>query len=244
MSPQKPLFALLSFLLPFSAITRGQEPQAQPSLGDLARQVRKDKEKNGSPPKVVITDDTLSLGKGQKPPEGQGNATVYFVAVGDAQSSQISDLVAHYKAKFNIQIVVLAPMAVSKNDIDLNRRQLIAEEVIESLRRSYADRLKSNSAVLIGITSHDMYPRGEDWQFCFGWRDPDARIAVVSTARMNLHYPGEPANQADSTIRVRKMVTKDIGIMCFGMSPNHNPRSVLFDGILGIEELDQVTEDF
>jgi len=244
MSRKTPFFTLVIFFLPISTTTRAQEPQAQQSLGDLARQVRKDREKNSSQPKAVITEDTLSLGKGQKPPEGQGNATLYFVAVGDAPSSDISDLVAHYKAKLNIQSVVLSPMAVSKNDVDVNRRQLIAEEVIESLRRSYADHRKNNSAVLIGITSHDMYPRGEDWQFCFGWRDPGARIAVVSTARMNLHYPGEPTNQADSTIRLRKMVTKDIGIMYFGMSPNHNPRSVLFDGILGIEELDQVTEDF
>lgn len=240
MFQKKSLLTLLSLILPFSVAASAQEPQDQQSLGDLARQVRKDKEKNNAQPKAVITDDTLSQGKRRKAPD----APVYFVAVGDAPTSEISDLMGHYKAKFNIQSVALSPMAVPKNDIDLNRRQLIAEEVIESLRRAYSDRLQSNSAILIGITNHDMYPRGEDWQFCFGWRDPDVRIAVVSTARMNLHYPGELADQADSTIRLRKMVTKDIGIMYLGMSPNHNPRSVLFDGILGIEELDQVTEDF
>lgn len=38
--------------------------QPQPSLGDIARQARKDKEKNATKPKVVITDDTLPSSKG------------------------------------------------------------------------------------------------------------------------------------------------------------------------------------
>jgi hypothetical protein len=38
------------------------QSQDQPSLGDVARQARKDKEKNASPPKAVITDETLPSG--------------------------------------------------------------------------------------------------------------------------------------------------------------------------------------
>ncbi len=37
--------------------------QDQPSLGDVARQARKDKEKNNTPPKKVITDDSLPSSK-------------------------------------------------------------------------------------------------------------------------------------------------------------------------------------
>jgi hypothetical protein len=61
---------------------------------------------------------------------------------------------------------------------------------------------------------------------------------------MDLHYPGEPVSEAILGMRLRKVVTKDIGIMYFGKTPNSNPRSVLYDGILGIEELDHATEDF
>lgn len=38
--------------------------QDQPSLGDVARQVRKDKEKNATQSKTVITDDTMPSSKG------------------------------------------------------------------------------------------------------------------------------------------------------------------------------------
>ena len=69
-------------------------------------------------------------------------------------------------------------------------------------------------------------------------------MAVVSTARMNLFYPGESMPIASVSSRLRKMVTKDIGIMYYHREASSNPRSVLYNGILGIEELDQVSEDF
>jgi hypothetical protein len=61
---------------------------------------------------------------------------------------------------------------------------------------------------------------------------------------MRLHYAGEPPDENFAETRLRKMVTKDIGILYYGLAPNHNPRSVLYNQILGIEELDQVGEEF
>src|SRR3989442_14956019 len=40
------------------------QDQGQPSLGDVARAARKDKEKNNAKPKTVITDGTLPSNKG------------------------------------------------------------------------------------------------------------------------------------------------------------------------------------
>jgi hypothetical protein len=54
--------------------------QDQPSLGDVARQARKDKEKNNAQPKKVITDDTLPSSKG-----------LSGVALADLSASQGSD---------------------------------------------------------------------------------------------------------------------------------------------------------
>lgn len=44
--------------------------------------------------------------------------------------------------------------------------------------------------------------------------------------------------------RLRKMVAKNIGIMYFGMSASDNPRSVLFRNVLGVDDLDRMTEEF
>lgn len=169
---------------------------------------------------------------------------IYFVPIGDAPTSEIDDLVAHYQQKFGLKSTVLPALIPGPYEVSPTRHQLIAENVLAFMRKTYFQYVKNNSSILIGITSDDMYPLGQDWQFCFGWRQPEIRSAVVSTARMNLHYKGEPASEANETSRLQKVVTKDIGIMYYNKLPSNDPHSVLFDGILGIEELDQVTEDF
>jgi predicted Zn-dependent protease len=175
---------------------------------------------------------------------GCKKTSVYFVPIGNAPVAEINELVPHYEEKFDLKAEVLSPMALSPNDFDSNRQQLIAESVLQNLDREYARYLKDRSAVLIGITSQDMYLSQANWQFCFGWRRPEIRMAVVSTARMNLYYPGESMPIASVSSRLRKMVTKDIGIMYYHREASSNPHSVLYNGILGLEELDQVSEDF
>jgi predicted Zn-dependent protease len=169
---------------------------------------------------------------------------LYFVPIGDAPTSEIEALVTHYREKFGIEIHVLSPIVASPSDLDTNRQQLIAENVIQTMLRSYPNYASDASSVLIGITGQDIYPRGVGWRFCFGWRISEAHSAIVSTARMNLEYPGEPLVEATLEQRLRKTVTKDIGILYYGMSPNNNPQSVLYGGILGIQELDRVSEEF
>ena len=66
--PMSFLAALLWLIIP-STPCRAQDQtqdqaQPQPSLADIARQARKDKEKNAANSKTVITDDTLPSSKG------------------------------------------------------------------------------------------------------------------------------------------------------------------------------------
>jgi len=100
------------------------------------------------------------------------------------------------------------------------------------------------NAIIIGLTSQDMYIARKDWRLAFGRRDAHTPTAVVSTARMNLHYSDQPFWGSSANIRLRKVVTKDIGIFYYGLSQSDNPRSVLYNGILGIQELDAVGEEF
>lgn len=89
-----------------------------------------------------------------------------------------------------------------------------------------------------------MYPLEENWRFTFGCRATQLRAGVVSTARMDLHYPGEPLEDARPEVRLRKVVTKDIGILYYGLPQSSNPQSVLYNRILGIQELDAVGGQF
>ena len=98
-------------------------------------------------------------------------------------------------------------------------------------------------AVVIGLTSEDIFIQRYDWDFAFSLRQ-DNRVAVVSMARMDPVNFGEPANEALLNTRLRKMVTKHVGILYFGKSPNTNPRSVLYKDIMGLDDLDAMGEDF
>jgi predicted Zn-dependent protease len=170
--------------------------------------------------------------------------TVYFVPIGEVPAAQIEDLVAYYKERFGIEIKVLPALRIGASDIDESRQQLIAENLITSMLGAHPEYAGNSSAILIGITAYDIYPRQFGWRFVFGWRDGQRDAAVASTARLGLHYYGEPADEATPLKRLRKVITKDLGILLFEKSPSNNPRSVLYDGIGGIQELDEVSNDF
>ena len=169
---------------------------------------------------------------------------VYFVPIGDFPAQQLQNLSEYYRSTLNLAVQPLPPIPLDMNVVDSDRQQIIAEKLIDSLRSAFPKLANNVNAILIGFTSVDMYPVEMNWKFAFGWRVDHERSAVVSTARMDLHYPGEPSSVAQPEIRLRKMVTKDIGILYYRLPQSGNPRSVLYGGILGIQELDIVGEHF
>ena len=184
------------------------------------------------------------LPQGHDPELSKILRTVYFVPIGQAPLAEIEQLVSDYREKFGIEIKVLPVLRPQESDIDSTRQQLIVENLITSMLHAHPEYAGNASAILIGITAQDIYPRELNWQFTFGWRDGQQNAAVASTARMGLHYFGEPQDQATVLNRLRKVVTKDIGILLLEKRANDNPRSVLYNGIGGIQELDAVSDDF
>lgn len=169
---------------------------------------------------------------------------ICFIPLAEFPAAEIVELAAYYRRKFKLENEILPSISIPENAIDYRRRQLVAETLVAGLHHARPELARDSGAIVIGFTDRDIYPLGEDWRFAFGWRDGNADVAVVSTARMDLHYRGEPPEEARLEVRLRKIVTKDIGILYYGLPQNSNPRSVLYDGILGIQELDAVGEDF
>jgi predicted Zn-dependent protease len=109
--------------------------------------------------------------------------------------------------------------------MDNRRNQLMAETLTNEMRGNFPELANDPKAILIGVTSRDMYLVSKNRRFAFGWRDADKRTTVVSIARMILRYGFNLF--PNSEVRLRKMVTKDIGILYYGLPPSDNPRSVL-----------------
>ena len=169
----------------------------------------------------------------------RGTGKVYFAPLGDFPASETKKLVSYYQSKYGLAIETLPHIPLDPKLTNSERSQLTAESVIEWIKTKHAALVNNPEAILIGLTTEDMYIARYDWQFSFGWRQ-EGRYAVISKARMSL---GEPsADQAHS--RLRKMVTKNIGIMYFKLQQSDDPRSVLYKDIGGISELDAMGEEF
>lgn len=167
---------------------------------------------------------------------------ICFVPIEDFPVSRLESLARYYRTKFNVEIAITKSVAIEPTLRDLSRQQVKAEALASSLRGALPE--YDRNTILIGVTSEDMYPVSQNWRFAFGWRTGAENSAVVSTARLALTYDGMPADADISTTRLRKIVTKDIGILYFGLPQSPNRKSVLFNQIMGIEELDEVGEDF
>jgi hypothetical protein len=82
-----------------------------------------------------------------------------------------------------------------------------------------------------------MYIAAETWDYAYGLR-LQGHLAVVSTARL-----GDLLG-SDRMRRLQKMVTKDIGILYFGLPQSDDPGSVLYRNVNGPGDLDRMSEDF
>jgi predicted Zn-dependent protease len=162
--------------------------------------------------------------------------SVFLAPIGDFPISDAEALVAHYQEKFGMTIAILPSLAVPGEAFDGDRKQLIAERVIDALGQGHAV-ATDPAAVVIGLTSTDMYIASESWAWAYGLRT-QGHLAVVSTARM-ADFLGIQRMR-----RLQKLVTKNIGLLYFGLPLNDDPGSVLYRDVGGQSDLDAMSEDF
>jgi predicted Zn-dependent protease len=168
---------------------------------------------------------------------------VYLVPIGAFPAEWVDDLVGYYRAKLGLTIQKLAPLSLDVTVLDYPRQQLIAEELISLVKHRLPDVAGDPHAFVIGLIAYDLYIRGYSWQWAFSYRQ-DQRFAVVSIARMDPLNWGEPDNRDQLRTRLRKMVSKNLGIMYYGLPQSTSRSSVLYGPIVGLDDLDRVAEDF
>ena len=168
----------------------------------------------------------------------KGSGKIYFVPLGDFSPAKVEVLVAYYRDKYGISVETLPAVPLTPSALNSGRHQLVAEAVIELIKAANPDLVKDPGAILIGLTGEDMYISQYSWQFTFSWRQ-EGKYAVVSDARMSIDSRGVPAMSM-----LRKMVTKNIGILYYRLPQSDDPRSVLYKNVGGIEELDYMGEEF
>lgn len=169
------------------------------------------------------------------PPLPAGRS-VFFVPVGEFPREEAEALAAHYDEKFGIAIGILPSLVLPRKAYDTARRQVVAERVLDAVAATYRQAADPKS-VVIALVDRDMYIADSTWRFAYGLR-AKGHLAVVSTAHLDDGLLG------DKTKRLQKMVTKDIGILYFGLPQSNDPMSVLYKDVLGPMDLDRMSEDF
>ena len=161
--------------------------------------------------------------------------------LGEFSKLTAEELASYYKTKYGIPAETLPAVQIPPSARNAERQQLIAEEAVDLMKRVNSEISGNPNAILIGLTTEDMYISKYDWRFSFSWRE-QGKYAVVSSGRMNLGR--KPVTDDQIRTRLRKMVTKNVGILYFHLPQSNDPRSVLYRDIGGIQELDYMGEEF
>ena len=162
--------------------------------------------------------------------------SVFFAPIGDFPLAEAEALVAHFHEKFGMAIGILPALVLPPEAFDAARRQVIAERVLDAVGAGHK-MAADPAAVVIALVSEDMYIAAQAWRYAYGLRS-QGHLAVVSTARLS------DGLGSDKVRRLQKMVTKDIGVLYFGLPQSDDPGSVLYRDVRGPADLDRMSEDF
>ncbi|HYM14864.1 MAG TPA: hypothetical protein VEZ14_04845 [Dehalococcoidia bacterium] len=163
--------------------------------------------------------------------------------LGQVPPALVDSLVAYYKQEYGLDVIVLKPAAIPASLEDPLRQQIDADGLITYMAGLFPSTSHDPEAVVIGLTVVDLYDATSHFRYVFGLRrgiaDPKA---VVSTLRMDPRFYSEPPDTGLVTTRVRKLLSKYVGLLMWGLPPSSEPTSPMYDSILGTDDVDRMTE--
>lgn len=161
-----------------------------------------------------------------------GKARVYLVALGSSAASEVSDLAKFLREECGVQAEVLPAMQPPEAAHQVQRKQWIADMLLEAMAANFPDIAGDADARIIGVIDDDIYPRSLNWDFTFNYRFAD-KYAVLQTLRLDPEFSGHNPSAAIRTERLRKSAMKCLGLLYFGFRESRNPDSVMsYEGTL------------
>lgn len=154
--------------------------------------------------------------------------SVLIVPIGEVPADPLAALPADYRSEYGLTMTIAPPIPLEPAAFDPVRGQFAAQDLIASMAANRA--ASADDQVVIGVTMADLYIRDVNWRWAFALRD-SGRLAVVSTARMpNTRF-------ISRWWLLRKMITRQIGFLNFGLEPTSDPYDLMYRDILGLDDL-------
>jgi len=168
---------------------------------------------------------------------------VCLVPLGQVSPPLVQQLADHYRTQYGLSVTVLTPVAVPAGIANPLREQVDAPMLIDYMGHLFPDEYADANAVLIGITPVDLYNQESHFRYVFGVKGTvESPRAMLSTFRMNPGAYGEAPDDALLLSRTRKLLSKYIGMLYYGLETSPDPASPLYDNILGPSDLDNMGE--
>jgi predicted Zn-dependent protease len=184
---------------------------------------------------TAILFTVLTLGSSVAVASPHAGRPVTLVTIGSFNEPSVQLLARRLRQKFHVRVLRGAPVPLPPGSYDGSRRQYVGEKLLAQLEQS------QGRGAVIAITDRDIYMVNRAYRYVFAIRDE--RASVVSSARMDPRFYGLPSDAELWYSRLDKMAGKMVGVLALGRRESSNPRSVLFRGILGVDDLDFMTED-
>jgi YD repeat-containing protein len=165
---------------------------------------------------------------------------VYLIPLGLDGAESLAWAPPYYKAKLGIDVTVLPAVPLDSDLIDRKRNQLDGDRCIdEFLQRKYPELARDPFAIVVAVTSHDIYAPSLGWTYAENLRH-EGRFAVVSSARLHPPAPLEKVNPEWLNARLQKLLTKNLAILYFDLPMSSDYTSLVSGGILSGSEVDQM----
>jgi hypothetical protein len=145
----------------------------------------------------------------------RGSGRLYFVGMGPLSRLDVNELARSYSEQYKVDITVLPSLPYGENSE-------WAKEMIRALKAGFPELVADPQAVIIAVTEIDM-----EW---YSWR-ADERFAIVSASGLSMD-------------RFRKQLSKCLGLLWFELPMSADSRSVLYDTVESVVDLDLMSGDF
>lgn len=189
--------------------------------------------------------------------DGDGRR-VCLVPIGLVSPDLMLHLADHYQDQYGLDVRIMLPIGIADYIVTRDRDQTVLDPdyvveadhdqiggvlLIEYMKAAFPEDADDPDVVLIGVTPLDLFYEHEDWRWSLGVRGfYDDPKAVISTSRMNPEAFGDDAEVELFYTRARKMTSKYIGLLYYGLNESSDPTSPVYNRVNGIPALDRLRE--
>jgi hypothetical protein len=180
----------------------------------------------------------------QKPRKLETSRRVYIVPLGSVPEVGLRELPQYYREKYNLSVELLDPIPLEESVYDVAEGKVVDDELEELLKRRIPRIANDPAAVLIGITAEDMYVRDEGTSSMYNRYNIRGRFGFVSTFLLTRRRFEGPSKDELLRARVRKLISRDIGVSAYRLPMSDDPTSVVSESIGWVGNIDILSERF